>query len=91
MNARIQVDAYVARWAEGGHDLEATVSEIARLAELAQAVQAKSESLVAFRLIAVDTSLAKVRRLVGSCLSVLSVSVGRLVPDSSAMVAAWCP
>ncbi|KAG2430891.1 hypothetical protein HXX76_009864 [Chlamydomonas incerta] len=53
------IDDYVAAWAEAGHSLAETDAEVGRLAALGEAVAAKAEGLVAFRLLAVDCSGAQ--------------------------------
>ena len=58
-----QIPDYVAAWAEGGHSLEETEAEVTRLRQLSVAVEEKSEQLVLFCLIAVDTSSAKASML----------------------------
>lgn len=55
----MDTNLYVADWAAGEHTLEETAAEIERLDDLFSAVNAKSESIVRFKLVAVDVSEAQ--------------------------------
>jgi dynein heavy chain len=55
----LDLEAYVDDWAYGRHSLDETAAEIQRLLGLHAAVAAKSESLVRFKLMAVDVAGAQ--------------------------------